>query len=136
MTERVARVRFPVAATVAWDYLVDPRNRPLWQSSLRGVEVGDPTPVVGLSWIDVTRIPGIRPRMRLVEAARPDRWVEEGSFRGFSARLALDFTPSSGGCEVTARFSVHGWAVGGLLTRVAVRAVRADLERAATIVSG
>ena len=31
-------VPFPVPAEVAFDYLVDPANRPQWQSSLAAVE--------------------------------------------------------------------------------------------------
>ncbi len=128
------RVPFPVPAEVAFDYLVDPRNRPAWQSSLARVEDVDGEPRLGQRWTDVTR-PGLRPAMETTELDRPHRWSERGSWRGFSARLTLDLRPAGAGCEVDFEFAVVGAGplapVGAVLTRLAVPAVRADLRRAA-----
>ncbi|TIC83551.1 SRPBCC family protein [Nocardioides sp. GY 10113] len=122
-------------------YLRDPGNRPAWQSSLRAVadlEPGADGPGgVGTTWVDVTAVPGVRPRMRIV-ASTPDRWVEEGVFGPFRATLALTFSPLAagqgppGGTRVTADFEVSGAGLGPLLGALARRAIRADLRRAGT----
>ena len=134
------RVRFDVPAEVAFDYLVDPVNRPEWQTSLTSVELLDENPPhVGQRWYDVTRVPGVRPLMVLESMARPHVWVETGTWRGLQATLALSFEPKSFGCEVSASFAVHGRGpgrpLGPLLTRGGAPAVRADLRHAARILA-
>jgi hypothetical protein len=128
------RVPFPVPDEVAFDYLVDPRNRPAWQASLARVDDVDGEPRVGQRWTDVTR-PGLRPAMETTELDRPRRWSERGTWRGLSARLTLALAPTADGCEVAYEFAVEGRGplgpVGTVLTRLAVPAVRADLRRAA-----
>ena len=130
-------VDFPVPVEVAYDYLVDPLQRPRWQSSLRAVELVDEGPVgEGFRWIDVTW-PGLRPQMALTVADRPHRWVEHGRWRAFEAELSLDFTPTPTGCRVTPEFEVRAsgpWAPLGVVASVmARRPVLADLRRAARI---
>ena len=129
-------VAFPVPAEAAFDYHVEPRNRPAWQSSLAGVEDVDGQPRAGQRWTDVTR-PGLRPAMETTELDRPHRWSERGTWHGFSARLTLAFHPRQDRCEVAFEFAVDGRGalapVGVVLTRLAVPAVRADLRRAARI---
>lgn len=131
-------VPFAVAPEVAFDYLVDPRNRAAWQSSLARVEDVDGEPRVGQTWTDVTR-PGLRPAMETTELDRPRRWAEQGRWRGFAARLTLTLVPAGTGCEVRFDFEVTSRGllrlVGAALTAVAVPAVRADLRRAADILS-
>ena len=63
-------VRFDVPAEVAFDYLVEPANRPRWQSSLSRVEQVTGPVAVGQTWVDVTT-PGLRPRMETTELDRP-----------------------------------------------------------------
>jgi Polyketide cyclase / dehydrase and lipid transport len=127
-----------VPAEVAFDYLVDPRNRPQWQSSLARVEQADGEPRVGQRWIDVTR-PGLRPAMETTELDRPRRWTECGRWRGFSATLTLVFEPADDGCEVRPSMRLDGSGVARPLARalgrVAPYAVRADLRRAAEVLS-
>ena len=131
-------VAFDVPVDVAFDYLVDPRNRPQWQSSLRRVEavVGDVR--VGQRWIDVTG-PGLRPVMTTTELDRPTTWTERGVWRGVEATLTLRFTDDTAGCTVSAEARVAGHGVarplGPLLTRAAQLAVPGDLRRAARILS-
>ena len=49
-------------------YLVDPRNRPEWQSSLLSVTLIDRgEPRVGMEWRDNTVTGVIRPKMRITE---------------------------------------------------------------------
>lgn len=127
-------VRFDVPPAVAFGYLVDPRNRPAWQSSLRRVEGVDGLPRVGQTWTDVT-VAGIRPAMATVELDPPLRWTEVGRWRGFDARLTLSFAADGPGCLVTPVFHVRGRGPARLPARVvdrlAVRAVLPDLRRAA-----
>lgn len=131
-------VAFPVAAEVAFDYLVDPRNRPAWQSSLDRVEDVDGAPRVGQRWTDVTK-PGLRPAMETTELERPHRWSERGAWGGLAARLTLELRPAGEGCVVLFDLAVRGRGplapVGAVLTRLAVPAVRADLRRAAANLS-
>lgn len=128
-------VAFAVPREVAFDYLVDPRHRSEWQSSLARVEHVDGQVQVGQTWVDVTR-PGFRPRMETTELDRPRRWSERGTWHGLTAVLTLDFAEAPGGCEVTATMSVTGRGAAALPARVlgalAPRAVGADLRRAAS----
>jgi polyketide cyclase/dehydrase/lipid transport protein len=125
-------VAFDVPREVAYDYLVDPRNRPQWQSSLRGVSHVDGEPRIGQTWVDETR-PGIKPRMRTTELDRPVRWSETGTWRFVSAELTLDFAETATGCDVTFDFHIRALGpLGALATRMSVPAVRADLRSAAS----
>ena len=54
------RVEFACDRETAFDYLVDPRRRPEWQSSLRRVSEVDGEPRVGQTWVDETK-PGLKP---------------------------------------------------------------------------
>lgn len=132
-------VAFAVSREVAFDYLSDPRRRPEWQSSLARVEQVDGEVRAGQTWVDVTR-PGPRPRMETTELDRPRRWSERGTWRGFVAVLTLDFAEARAGCEVTATMRVSGRGAAALPARVlgllAPRAVRADLRRAARLLTG
>lgn len=129
-------MHLPVPPEVAFDYLVDPANRPQWQSSLRRVEDVTGEIGVGQRWVDVTS-PGLRPRMETTELDRPLRWTERGTWRSFSAELTLEFAPAPGGCEVepTMRLSARGPAAvaARALALVAPLAVRADLRTAGRI---
>src|SRR4051794_34525467 len=131
-------VAFAVPAEVAFDYLVDPRNRPEWQSSLRKVELVEGEPRVGQEWVDVTSA-GVRPRMVTTVLDRPRTWSEKGEWRSIQATLTLRFTPTGAGCAVTADFVVTGRGIarplGPVLTRAAVLAVPGDLRRAAGVLS-
>jgi hypothetical protein len=132
-------VGFDVPAEVAYDYLVDPRNRPEWQSSLRSVELDGDGPVrVGMRWTDVTRL-GPRPEMELVGSDRPDLWTERGRWRGIEAQLTMIFEAAGDRCRVHALFSITGRRalrpLGPILGLVGLPAVNRDLKRAARILS-
>ncbi|GAB3242842.1 SRPBCC family protein [Nocardioides dilutus] len=130
-------VRFDVPVEVAFDYLVDPRNRPEWQSSLRGVEDVDGQPRTGQTWTDVTR-PGLRAAMETTVLERPRLWAESGSWRFVRADLTLRFTPvGEEACDVHFRFRIHALGPIGLAaSAVSVPAVRSDLRRAAGLAAG
>ena len=127
-------VRFPVPREVAFDYLVDPRNRAAWQSSLRRVEGVTGEPRVGQRWVDVT-VPGLRPRMETTVLERPHRWTEVGRWHGVHAELTLVFDADGDGCLVTPTFRVTGRGparpVAFAVDKVAVLGVYPDLRRAA-----
>ena len=100
------RVQFACDRETAFDYLVDPRRRPEWQSSLRRVSEVDGEPRVGQTWVDETK-PGIKPRMRTTELVRPTHWSESGTWRFVRADLTLDLAETPTGCSVDYQFRVH-----------------------------
>lgn len=132
-------VHFGVPAEVAFGYLVDPRNRPAWQSSLRRVEdLSDEVPVVGQTWTDVTK-PGLRAAM-VTTVLEPHRtWTERGTWRGITAELTLRFVEEPLGCTVTAEVEVRGAGLlrplGPVITAAGASAVPTDLKRAARVLS-
>src|SRR5512141_1500009 len=83
-------------------FFAEPRNRPLWQSSLRDVTDVDPgEPRAGRRWLDVTKA-GVRPRMQLTEVV-PYRVITEiGTWRGVEGLLTLRFVKTGQGCRLTA----------------------------------
>jgi hypothetical protein len=126
------RVEFSCDRETAFDYLVDPRRRPEWQSSLRRVSDVNGEPRVGQTWVDETK-PGIKPRMRTTELDRPARWSESGTWRFVRAELTLDLAEAPGGCTVDYRFRIHALGpLGALASRISAPAVGADLRRAAS----
>ena len=135
MSRSGSRVSFACERQTAFDYLVDPRNRPQWQSSLRRVSEVDGEPRVGQTWVDETKL-GIKPRMRTTELDRPVRWSESGTWRFVHADLTLDFAETADGCEVSYRFRIRALGpLGGLAARISGPAVRADLRRTASRLS-
>lgn len=133
-------VTFPVPPDRAFAYLADPRNRPDWQSSLRAVAdvvpaAGGSLTAAGVTWTDVTMVPGLRPAMRVTESDAPLRWVEEGRWGPVRAHLALTFTPCEEGTLVHAHFAVRAVGMGGLVSWASRRAVQSDLRRAARLVA-
>ena len=78
---RTAGLRFAVPVHDAFAYLVDPRNRPEWQSSLRRVELlDDGEPRVGQRWLDHTAV-GMAPAMEITVLEPDVVWAEQGSWR-------------------------------------------------------
>ncbi|MCX6396731.1 MAG: SRPBCC family protein [Propionibacteriales bacterium] len=132
-------VHFDVPARTAFDYLVDPRNRPAWQSSLRRIEdLSSETPQVGQSWTDVTS-PGLRAAMVTTVLDPPRVWTERGTWRGIAAELTLRFVDVPLGCTVTAEVRVTGSGLlrpaGPVITAAAAAAVPTDLKKAARSLS-
>lgn len=118
----------------AFTYLVDPRNRPEWQSSLLSVDVpDDEEPHLGQAWTELTVV-GVRPSLVVTELVPYRTWAEVGTWRGVRASLRLRFTAMSGGCRVTAEGEVSGsglYAVAaGSSGLLAKRAIAADLRTA------
>lgn len=122
---------------MAFAYLLEPTNRPEWQSSLAAiVPLDHGTPYVGMRWHDVTKV-GVRPLMEIT-AIDPDRsWTERGTWRGIAAELTLHYEPTSAGCRVRAEFVITGRGLfrplGPVLSFAGTSAVVPDLKRAARI---
>lgn len=135
----MSSVGFAVPPEVAFDYLVDPANRPEWQASLSRVEQVRGDVAVGQTWVDVT-VPGLRPRMETTELVRPRRWTERGTWRSFAAVLTLSFEPAGDGCDVGYEMALRARGPAAPLARalgvLSPRAVRSDLRRAARLLAG
>lgn len=130
-------VDFSVPVEVAFDYLVDPANRPQWQSSLRRVENLTPVdPAVGQTWTDVTVL-GLNPAMETTALDRPVLWTERGTWHGIAAELTLRFVPRGAGCTVFAEARATGRGLlrplGPVINVAARFAVPGDLRRAARL---
>ncbi|MCH5645073.1 MULTISPECIES: SRPBCC family protein [unclassified Gordonia (in: high G+C Gram-positive bacteria)] len=136
-------VEFPASAAATFDYLTDPVRRPEWQSSLRRItdlrSVGDRPGDVGTSWVDVTTVPGIAPRLEVIDCVPQQYWVEIGNWHVVDARLRLDVGPHDDGCQVRARATL---TVPRLFTPVLIglnalapTVLRADLQRAAGLLA-
>jgi uncharacterized protein YndB with AHSA1/START domain len=120
-------------------YLVDPRNRPEWQSSLLSVTLSDRgEPHIGMEWRDNTVTGVIRPKMRITELVPFKVFGEAGSFAGVTAELRLQFTAIPGGCRIRATGQLSGSGpLSSFAARTASRltpmALRGDLKRAGEV---
>ena len=132
-------VEYAVPVGVAYGYLADPRNRPEWQSSLRGVELLDEGgPRVGMRWRDLTAV-RIEPEMVITQLEPDVVWAETGRWKAIEADLTLGFARRAGGCSVAVSFGVRGRGllrpVGWVATGAGLFAVRSDLRKAARILA-
>ena len=93
-------------------------------------------PRAGQTWTDVTK-PGLRPSMRTEVLERPRRWSESGTWRSVRADQTLRLERAGEqACDVRFAFRIRVLGPVGLAVRaLAVPAVRADLRRAAKILS-
>jgi uncharacterized protein YndB with AHSA1/START domain len=120
-------------------FLAEPRNRPLWQASLRTVrDIDEGEPHVGQQWRDVTKV-GIKPSMELTELV-PFRLISEsGTWHGVDGLLSLRFLKTSQGTRVTAdgRLIGHGpLALAAAISgRWAPETIRKDLLRASDVLT-
>jgi uncharacterized protein YndB with AHSA1/START domain len=120
-------------------FLAEPRNRPLWQGSLRDVvEVDDGEPRVGLRWRDVTKV-GVRPAMEIVELTPYRVLGETGSWRGVDGVLTMRFNEISSGTRLVVEGHLAGrgpYAVAAVVSRkLAPETIRRDLLRASAVLS-
>lgn len=120
-------------------YVVDPRNRPEWQSSLLSVTLVDRgEPRVGMTWRDNTMV-AVRPAMEITELVPFKLWTEVGHWHGVTAALTLRFTAISIGCRIDGAGSLTGsgpWSVPvKAVGRVAGPAIRHDLARVGDILT-
>jgi len=139
MSDFSVTLELPHPPSVVFRFLADPRNRPLWQASLRSVaDVDDGEPRVGMTWRDVTKV-GIKPSMRITELTPYRLLAETGTWRGVDGELTMRFVRTQSGTRLTAEGRVvgHGaFAVAALVSnRLAPETIRKDLLRASELIS-
>ena len=139
MTDFTVTVELPHPPATLFRFLAEPRNRPLWQSSLRSVaDIDDGEPEKGMQWRDITKV-GIKPWMEITELT-PYRVISEtGTWRGVDGLLTLRFLKTSQGTRLTAvgRVIGHGpFALAAAVSgRFAPETIRKDLLRASEVLS-
>lgn len=139
MSEFTVTIDLPHPPSDLFRFLAEPRNRPLWQSSLRTVtEVDEGEPHPGQHWRDVTKV-GIKPQMQLTELV-PYRVISEtGTWRGVDGLLTLRFLKTPRGTRLTAEGRVIGHGPFALAAAVSGRfapeTIRKDLLRASEVLS-
>jgi uncharacterized protein YndB with AHSA1/START domain len=139
MTEFVVALDLPHDPGALFRFLAEPRNRPLWQSSLRTVSDVDPgEPHPGMHWRDVTKA-GIRPHMQLTELVPYRVLTETGTWRGVDGVLTLRFLKTSQGTRLTAEGRLIGHGVfkvaAAVSGRFAPETIRKDLLQASEVLS-
>ena len=139
MSDFSVTLELPHPPSALFRFLADPRNRPLWQASLRSVtEVDDGEPRVGQQWRDVTKV-GIKPWMEITELMPYRVLAETGTWRGVDGLLTLRFVKTRQGTRLTAegRLIGHGpFALAAAVSgRWAPETVRKDLLRAADVLA-
>jgi uncharacterized protein YndB with AHSA1/START domain len=120
-------------------FLAEPRNRPLWQSSLRTVtDVDEGEPHAGQHWRDVTKA-GIKPQMQLTELGPYRVIAETGTWRGVDGLLTLRFLKTALGTRITAEGRLIGHGAFALAAAVSGRwapeTIRKDLLRASAVLT-
>ena len=139
MSDFSVTLELPHPPASLFRFLAEPRNRPLWQASLRTVtDVDDGEPEVGMQWRDVTKV-GIKPAMEITELT-PYRVISEtGTWRGVDGLLTLRFVKTQQGTRVIAdgRLIGHGpFALAAAVSgRWAPETIRKDLLRASEVLS-
>jgi uncharacterized protein YndB with AHSA1/START domain len=139
MTDFTVTLELPHPPSALFRFLADPRNRPLWQASLKAVtdiDAGDPRP--GMQWRDVTKV-GVRPWMEITELTPYRVLGEAGTWRGVDGLLSLRFVKTRAGTRLTAdgRLIGHGpFALAAAVSgRWAPETIRKDLLRASEVLS-
>lgn len=130
-------VDLPQVPSELFRFLAEPRNRPLWQSTLRSVtEIDEGEPHPGMQWRDVTKI-GLKPWMELTDLVPYRLLAETGTWHGVDALLTLRFLRIPGGTRVTAEGRLIGrgpFAVAAAVSgRLAPETIRKDLLRASQV---
>ena len=139
MSDFSVTLELPHPPASLFRFLAEPRNRPLWQASLRDItHCDDGDPHRGMQWRDVTRV-GIKPWMEITELT-PYRVISEtGTWRGVDGLLTLRFVKTHQGTRVTAegRLIGHGpFALAAAVSgRWAPETVRKDLLRASELLA-
>ena len=139
MTDFTVTLELPHPPATLFRFLAEPRNRPLWQTSLRSVtEVDEGEPHRGMQWRDVTRV-GIKPWMEITELTPYRVLSETGTWRGVDGVLTLRFVRTQQGSRVTAdgRLIGHGpFALAAAVSgRWAPETIRKDLLRASELLA-
>lgn len=139
MSDFSVTLELPHPPSALFRFLADPRNRPLWQTSLKAVtdiDAGDPRP--GMQWRDVTKV-GIKPWMEITELTPYRVLGEAGTWRGVDGLLSLRFVKTQAGTRLTADGRLIGHGPFALATAVSGRwapeTIRKDLLRASDVLA-
>lgn len=137
MSTFTCTVDLPHQPSDLFRFLAEPRNRPLWQSTLRAVtdiDEGDPHP--GMQWRDVTKV-GIRPWMELTDLVPYRLLAETGTWHGVDGLLTMRFLKVGGGTRVNVEGRLIGrgpFAVAAAASgRWAPLTIHKDLQRASKV---
>jgi hypothetical protein len=127
----------PQVPSELFRFLAEPRNRPLWQSTLRTVtEIDEGEPHPGMQWRDVTKI-GLKPWMELTDLVPYRLLAETGTWHGVDGLLTMRFLKISTGTRVSAEGRLIGrgpFAVAAAVSgRWAPETIRKDLLRASQV---
>jgi uncharacterized protein YndB with AHSA1/START domain len=139
VTDFTVTLELPHPPATLFRFLAEPRNRPLWQTTLRSVtEVDVGEPHRGMQWRDVTKV-GIKPWMEITELTPYRVLGETGHWRGVDGLLTLRFVKTKQGTRVTAdgRLIGHGpFALAAAVSgRWAPETIRKDLLLASEVLS-
>jgi uncharacterized protein YndB with AHSA1/START domain len=139
MSHFTVTVELPHPPASVFAFLADPRNRPLWQTSLRGVtDIDEGTPQTGMHWRDVTKV-GIKPSMEITELTPYRVLTETGRWRGIAGLLRLRFVRTPQGTRLTAEGHLSGrgpfTVIAALSGRWAPQTIRKDLLRASEVLA-
>ena len=139
MSTFTVTIDVPHPPPVLFRFLAEPRNRPLWQASLRSVaSVDRGEPHAGQRWRDVTKV-GLRPSMELTELVPYRLIVERGSWHGVDGVLTLRFLKIQQGTRLTAEGRLTGQGPFAMAAAVSGRwapeTIRKDLLRASELLS-
>ena len=139
MSDFALTLELPHPPAALFRFLADPRNRPLWQPSLKSVaDLDAGAPHVGQQWRDVTKV-GLKPQMEITELTPYRVLSETGHWRGVDGLLTLRFVKTQTGTRLTAegRLAGHGpFALAAAVSgRLAPETIRKDLVRASEILS-
>lgn len=138
MTDFSITLELPNPPSELFRFLADPRNRPLWQASLRSVaDVDDGEPRVGMTWLDVTKV-GIKPSMAITELTPYRLLTETGTWRGVEGVLSMKFVQTQTGTRLTTEGHMVGRGAfvvaAAVSNRLAPQTIRKDLLRASSLV--
>lgn len=125
-------VEFGVPAVVAFDFLADPDNGALWQTTMWGMPDLSAKESIGqVSASGVGKDSPLTPLLRTRELDRPRTWNETWVWRRMAADVRLDFVDrSGGGSTVTVGCVFRGGRLTRSLSPWFARAVRNDVRSA------
>lgn len=120
-------------AAEVFDYLVQPRNRPEWQSSLKEVRGAPAEPNEGATWTDVMSGPLGEATVEVTGFERPNLYQERvtSGMGDGEVTVRLEEAGTATDIRVAADMELKGWFryVGPLLMPLMKRGFRDDLQR-------
>ncbi|MDA1195602.1 MAG: SRPBCC family protein [Planctomycetota bacterium] len=114
---------------VVFDFLANPAKRPLWQPSIRTLELETKGPPrLGTRWRESVRGAGSFD-MDICAYERPTRWAERLESRVLSGTVSLTFAPDPEGTRVTLAADLRGHGLMRLVEPIARLVLRREMRR-------